>query len=260
MRFSLITIALVLFSCRKEKNFDAVQVFGHAGNGIEISNSVYHDNSQESVDLALAQNGCDGVEVDIQLSKNGTAWLFHDLGLEAETGETGCIPSKTDAELEKIRYQSFHKEKLVRLDELQLYSKAVFLDLKHVNSCEGETVPLDELLDDLLAFRDKYPANGVRLITFNSEWIDALLASGMEIYYEALNYEDALKYVSKPGLKGFVLKSENITKEELADLRNKGFQTVLFEARSPRGIRTALRKYPDYLLADDIKATLIEKY
>ncbi|MGV3630709.1 MAG: glycerophosphodiester phosphodiesterase [Bacteroidota bacterium] len=259
MRFSRIIIAFFIFSCSKEKNFDAVQVFGHAGNGIQISNSVYHDNSQEAVDLALAQNGCAGVEVDIQLSKDGTAWLFHDPDMERETGETGCIPSKTDAKLGKITYSSFHSENLLRLKELDVYGKSVFLDLKHVNSCAGETVILADLMDDILAFRDNNPSIELRIITFNPEWIDALLLSGLEIFYEAEHYEEASLYFQE-GLQGFVFKNENITKDQLADLKNKGFRTVLFEARSPKGIRRALRKYPDYILADDIKATLIEKY
>lgn len=260
MRFSQFVIVLLMFSCAKEKKTAAVRVFGHAGNGIQISNSVYHDNSQESVDLALAQNGCEGVEVDIQLSKDGTAWLFHDSKMEAETGETGCVSDKTDSELGKISYNSFHRERLVRLDELEIYGKAVFLDLKHVNSCEGQFPDLGDLLDDLQAFCTKFPGNEIKIITFNPYWIDDLLASGLEVYYEADHYQEALLYVQKTGLSGFVFKNQSVTKDEIADLKNKAFATVLFEARSPKSIRRALRKYPDYILADDIKATLVEKY
>lgn len=260
MFFRRVFIVLFLLSCSREKNFATVRVFGHAGNGIQISNSVYHDNSQESVDLALAQNGCEGVEVDIQLSKDGTAWLFHDPDMERETGEAGCISGKTDAELEKIRYKSFHNEELIRLDELEIYSKALFLDLKHFNACEGQYVVLEDLLDDLLAFQAKFPENEINLITFNPSWIDPLLAAGLQVYYEAEHYEEAFQYIEKAGLAGFIFKSENSTKDQLTDLKNKGFATVLFEVRSPKGIRRALRKCPDFILADDIKATLIEKY
>ena len=259
MRFSILLIAFLLFSCSKKESFESIRVFGHAGTGIQISNSVYHDNTQESVELALAQNGCEGVEVDIQLSKDGTAWLFHDSDMLRETGESGCISGKTDAELEAIRYQSFHHEKLVRLSDLKTYGKAVFLDLKHASSCSVQLTPLDQLADDLENFRNQSPGAELKLITFNPEWIDPLLDLGFTVFYEAEDYAEALLYAPKV-LDGFVFKSEHITKDQLADLRNKGFETVLFEVRSPKGIRRALRKAPDYILADDIKATLVEKY
>lgn len=260
MNFKGFCIFLVLFSCTKQKKLEAVRIFGHGGNGLQISNSVYHDNTQESIDLALAQNGCEGVEIDIQLSKEGTAWLFHDLQMNPETDENGCLTSKSDAELGQASYASVHREKLIRLSEAEFYGKDVFLDLKHVNPCQENPVYLEDFLDDLLAFRERCAPSKVALITSFPDWIGTLNAAGFVVYYESRSYHEALEVAKNKSPDGFVFKNSVITSDQVSFLKNEGYEIVVFEVRSPKGIRKALKKHPDCILADDLKAAMIEKY
>ena len=97
-----------------------MKLLGHAGMGLSIENSFYHDNSLESIELALSINGCDGLEVDVQMSLDNSLWLYHDPNLETQTNLNGCISCKTDKELENGRYKTLHKEKLIKLMKLIL--------------------------------------------------------------------------------------------------------------------------------------------
>ena len=114
----LIFILMIFYSCNKKKDYHDVKLIGHAGMGISIQNSFYHDNSMESIDLALSMNGCDGVEVDVQISLDTNIWLYHDPYLQSETNLSGSISLKYDHELNHARYKSVHHEKVIQLKEL----------------------------------------------------------------------------------------------------------------------------------------------
>jgi hypothetical protein len=43
-------------------------------------------------------------------------------------------------------------------------------------------------------------------------------------------------------------------------LQAAGKKVIIFEVRSPKGIKSALKKHPNYLVTDDLRATIIEKY
>ena len=59
------------------------------------------ENSRKSIQMAL-QSGY-GIEMDLQLSADGHAMVFHDDLLDRLTGETGPLRARTRAELEKIQ-------------------------------------------------------------------------------------------------------------------------------------------------------------
>ena len=119
-KFHLIWIGLLLFlfACNKSESYPEVQIFGHAGMGMNIGYSIYHDNSEESIDLALSLPNIDGVEMDVRMSKDSTLWLFHENRLEATTNGIGCIADLHDYEIAQLHYKSIHKEKLVKLDSI----------------------------------------------------------------------------------------------------------------------------------------------
>ena len=67
----VVVLVLILFSCQKKKDYVSIRISGHAGMGLENTNSIFHDNSFQSIELALAIEGCDGVEVDLQRAADG---------------------------------------------------------------------------------------------------------------------------------------------------------------------------------------------
>jgi glycerophosphoryl diester phosphodiesterase len=59
------------------------------------------ENSPSAIKAAVAAGY--GIEVDLQLSKDGVAMVFHDEDLDRLTGETGPVNARTAAELGRIR-------------------------------------------------------------------------------------------------------------------------------------------------------------
>ena len=55
MRYNILLIVSILFttSCHKEENYADVQIIGHGGMGLNHLMSIYHDNTFESIELAM---------------------------------------------------------------------------------------------------------------------------------------------------------------------------------------------------------------
>lgn len=254
-----LALLLLLFSCKKEESYQSL-IIGHAGNGMYFKGSVYHDDSKEAVDLALSQNGCSGVEIDVQLSKDGTLWLYHDPYLEAESTLSGCIPNKTDSELALAKYRSFHQENLPKLLDLNLKNTVVFLDIKHLNSCEDVYVSFGQLTAQIDSFMLKNPTCTIKVITTNEDWLAPLLAKQYTLYFETESPEACQNLNAIYGIKCFMFKNQFVTKNQIEMLRDQNFETAIFEVRSPKNIRRALEKKADFLISDDVKAAVIERY
>ncbi|MFY7989870.1 MAG: glycerophosphodiester phosphodiesterase [Fluviicola sp.] len=254
-------ISLFLFGCKREDQFDQVTLVAHACSGLLTSTTPYHDNSEEAFIYALSLQGIDAIEVDVQLSADGTLWLFHDPELSTETNGSGCVSEVSDTYLSSLHYTTQEKEKLIRLQDLpqNLEGKKLILDLRHSNTCSNE------FLKDTLVF------NAVQQLVTEKQWTDLVLilgtpswtelfsSLGFEIYVNAydLNYYNALNV---PQATGPCIRSAVITKEEVDKIHQDGKKVIIFDVRSPKGIRKALKKYPDLLMVDDPRAAIIEKY
>jgi len=152
MRFKVFIVLLIITSCKKKEGFENIKVIGHASTGLSTLNSVYHDNSKEAVEFALSIEGCDGVEMDIQLSKDGRLWLYHDEQLDSETDGSGCINNTNSLVLNTLHYKTLAKERLTALSEIDFSlfkGKELFLDFRHSNFCESSYVNLAQVLTQL---------------------------------------------------------------------------------------------------------------
>lgn len=255
---SALFVFLLLASCRKKEDFSSVLLISHAGMGLEIQNSFYHDNSLESVETACSMFGCDGVEVDVQLSSDGELWLYHDETLDSETNGTGCIPERTTSYLSNITYKTIHKEKLCRLlsiSDVQLFGKELFLDLRHLNFCSDTLVSIDKMisrLSQLSILKDK-----IWIVTNNKSWLIPLKEAGFRVVFQLDSQTNSFSDATLAD--GFIVRNMLISFDQVRSIQKAGKKLFIFELRSPRGIRAALRKQPDGILSDDIRAAIIEK-
>ncbi len=259
----LCSAILLLFSCQKEKNNSNTQVIGHGATGLKMPNSFYHDNSLEAIHKALETEGCDGIEIDVQLSSSGTLWLFHDAELSTETSHSGCIHSKTDEELDQIRYKTIRKEKLIRLKSIpfgKLKGKTLMLDLKHYNACANAFVESELIRQQLLQHPELFDGSiQVYLITNYQPWIAEFESSNFELIYSTETYSEVEGFLSTNSFAGVMIKNSEIERHQVKELKALGKKIIIFELRAPKSIRKALKKRPDYLVTDDLRATIIEK-
>jgi glycerophosphoryl diester phosphodiesterase len=263
MRFAIyiIFISVLATACKRNDRFEQVALVAHACSGLLSSTTPYHNNSLEAFDYALSLEGIDAVEIDVQLSANGTLWLFHDQELAVETSGTGCISDLTDDYISNLHYSTLEKEKLVRLQDLpeDLKGKSLILDLRHRNFCSGQfmsdTTMFNAVRDVLLIKQWE----NVQIVVGNPAWVDLFSTLGFDIYVNAydLNYFENLNV---PNATGACIRSESISKEDVDKIHADGKKVIIFDVRSPKGIRRALKKYPDLLMVDDTRAAIIEKY
>ena len=263
MRYSLIFI-LALLSCSKKTEHPNVDVLGHAGMGLRIENSIFHNNSAEAIEFALSISGCSGVEVDVQMSKDGDLWLYHDENLSSESNGSGCVNDLNSAQLEQLNYSTLKKEKLIRLNELDLNylkGKTILLDIRHYNSCKDEFVDKDMFINALMntpLMND--PSIKCYCVLSNAAWIVPFNSAGFEVLLSADGSNLSVDlFDTYPGLKGIMSKNKTTDKQLVNAFRQLGKKVYIFEMRSPSGIRSALRKAPDGVVTDDVRATLIEK-
>jgi glycerophosphoryl diester phosphodiesterase len=257
-----LVFSLVVLSCTKKDRFESVSLIAHAGAGLHSSTSPYHDNTVQSIEYALHFSVIQGVEVDVQLSADGTAWLFHDEELSEETNGEGCLNSKSDSYLEGLHYQTVEQEHLSKLSDVPaLFSgKKLFLDVRDYNACTEASIGKSTILAALSKVNNQFPNATIAVITNRSEWMDDFHQLGWDVFLNVYSLSNFYAYPNSGNADGICVRSSNISEKEVAQIKSMGKQIILFDVRSPKGIRKAFKKEPNLLFADDIRAALIEKY
>ncbi len=262
MKFRIILILLILVACKKS-DYSTIEIYGHAGNGLNIQNSIYHDNSAEAIKFALETEGVKGVELDVQLSLDGDLWLFHDDNLSAETNGDGCISEKNYDELSSLNYKTVNKEKLVRLKDLPLSSygnKSFLIDARHYKGCDMSAINYTSFIQALKTIAVDYPACEFIVLTNFKDWMNDFELAGFHIFYEVNSREEFLKLQEDNiNFDGVIVKNSNCTNDDMELFRANNKKVFIFEVRAPKSIRQALKKRPDAIITDDIRAALIEK-
>lgn len=261
----LILFSLLLFSsCRKKQSFSHIEILGHGGNGLEIVNGLYHDNSFESIELALLTDGCDGVELDVRLSADGTLWLYHDNELENATNGEGCVGTSTDEYLASLKYSSVDRESLIRLGDIPknyLANKKVYIDARNSISCTGSNADLNTFVNALVAFRDACDASTEIIVeTRDDLWEVAVTAEGfttIKFITDFVQYQDVI--TNLPTVDIIVATNETISKENVTEIHNDGREVIIFGMRSAKSTRNAYEKNPDAILADNLRTAIIER-
>jgi glycerophosphoryl diester phosphodiesterase len=256
-----ISVLAIFTACKKNQNYENVALISHGGMGLENPNSFYHDNSIESIEMALSMNECDGVEVDLQLSADGNLWLYHDVNLESNTNKEGCIYNLKDDFLNQVKYRTLQQEKLVNLDcasKRMDRTKTIFLDIRHFSVCDEVIVPVQNVLTALSsAFNEK---TGLIVITNYRPWIEPLQQEGFTVCLQVESLEEFMAVESLTfSPECYLLRNNEVTADGVQKIHHSGKKIYIFEVRSPRGIRSALNKIPDGILTDDIRAAILEK-
>jgi len=259
--FSFLIFGLILFSCEKVESYSEIAVIGHAGMGLEMSNSIYYNNSLESIELALTISGSDGVEIDVQQDKEGTLWLFHDESLDELTTVTGCIADKFTSQLENVHYKSLHKEKLIKLDELnfeKFQKKKIFLDLRFYQSCSQSYADGLKIKNALLDLQIQ-KIDKLYLIIPSASYLP-IFEADFKVLFANDSFENCLSLLNQDSLvDGVVIRNQNINGSQVETLKTKNKDVYIFEMRSPKGIKSALKKHPTGIISDDLRAAIIQR-
>ena len=127
----------------------SVPVFAHRGASLHA-----FENTQRAFSLAQ-QAGADGIELDVQLTKDGYAVIFHDLDLVRLTGKKGLI---TDIAYETLRhwkvgkrFRRFLGEPIVTFEQAVQWANVheMPLNIELKESFQGQPMAIAQLFTSL---------------------------------------------------------------------------------------------------------------
>lgn len=226
--------------------------------------SQYPINSLESLLNALFICA-DGIEVDVQLSKDGQLVAFHDEMMYNSTNLDEMINSKTWEEIQSGFYTSFPNANynIVRLED-------IFTAIKHK---ERYTFTLDcklyrhgdnpnfeqDYINALLVLLEKYDiGNYTTIESVDTSFLLALNNKNESIraYYYTDDFEAGLAFVQNNGLEGLTIHRELASAEAVAKAHLQDKKVALFGVSQNRELEEAFAKAADFVQVDNLRSIL----
>ena len=255
-----------IFSCGKNDvdlsqvnnlNGNKISPYGHAGMGIA---SQFPINSFESISNALSL-GAEGVEIDIQMTKDSVIVLYHDRTLEEQTNLEGLIFENDWAYIQQATYKNpiFAEYKIVSLDQLFEHLKDVkdytfLLDFKLYQSDHSDEY-ISKFINALVEIIDKHQMeDNVLPSVYRTEYLVKLKSLRPNIkLVVSTTFEQGLILAEELDAYGMVFQNERITKEQIQQAHQEGFQIYLFGLHSKNDNLDAIEKHPDIIFTDKVK-------
>lgn len=253
-------------------NGNSITVLGHRGNGV---NGMYPDNSMESMEAGIDELGADGVEMDIQISKDGELMLFHNEELGSITSCSGKINSRQKNELAECLYDAsvfnapLHDYHLATLDAVFNRFKSYtplpvfFLDTKQIyeeenypDSANHFNVVFGNTIHGLIS---KYNLEQVVLVNSGSKELLAYMKNNfpsLKLLLHADNFEDGLNTAQFLGLFGITIHYSYVTRAQIETAHAAGIRIALWGVGSVSSCRETVRLFPDYVKTDNISYML----
>jgi glycerophosphoryl diester phosphodiesterase len=272
-----LSLLLILVSClKKEKlrnlNNGKVDIVGHGGMGFQSEKNQLPHNSLTSILKTIEAYNADGVEIDVQLCKDGEIFMYHDFELQSMTDCYGCLRNFTSGELKKCRFRNnfttnvFSREHLSTLDTiLYIFSQRklkpkIFLDIKSFHTCSedffnGHSSYIIAFAEKLKALIAKHNAHRWVFVQFNNI-NDILLFKktipDIKYILESDAPINAIELANYHGLWGILFNNENIHSGEILLAHQSGLRVILFNIKTRKSTIEAINKAPDIIQTDNI--------
>jgi glycerophosphoryl diester phosphodiesterase len=242
--FLLFILIIFYSSCEKidyyEDNpivFPGTLSLAHRGGGCDS----FRDNSYESCIHALSIK--DGIEVDVELSKNRTVWLSHSAIVEGCEGSRDCFAETYDSEIENITTCNGQNIGYTKLADVMRYMndhnirKYISIDLKAWKPCGGASLDIEGEMraeeDAIIKLGEDY--NLAPYLIFETEVISVLdwakaKNKSVKIYYTSFgDYEKGMLVALEHHCDGISYKShfkDELDLEKMNLLHKKGLRLM----------------------------------
>lgn len=274
----MICFLFSLTGCKKA-NIDSIKnlnngniwVIGHAGSGFQTGRNPVPSNSGSSIKKAIEAYSADGVELDLQLSKDSVIVMFHDDLMDRLTECLGCISEKNFAEINQCKFRQdfavniFNEETVIDFENvLAKYSKnanrpRLFLDIKIFQSCNQNNSTYVELFARKVAniiYQYNYESS-VYVLTSNILFVETIRKNDplgkIQIFKEAGDtYEKSKATALEMKLNGIEIFNKDITKEQVQDAHNHNLWVIIFDTKDRKSVVSAVNKSPDGIETDNI--------
>lgn len=283
--FGLISLVLVLVlsaTCKKvdltaTKTLEAgrILVFGHGGSGFPTEKNPYPPNSASSVFRAIDFLGADGVEIDVQLTRDSVVVLYHDQDLITQTQCVGCIANKDFSYLSGCQYRGYYQYKpnsegIAQLtDILERFSKYQKIPLVSINvHLTYDCLSFDELMPYFITFAksleriiSKLKAHEWAYVESENQDFLKLLGGidpDLQLYFDAPVTSTTIEQCLKNNWKGLVSPLDEAPKEMVASAHSKKLKVAVYHVKLRKDIKHSIEINPDFIQSDNI--LLLKKY
>ena len=270
--FRCMLFILVFSGCEKihyypDKPIENVKTrfLAHQGGG----NSGFQANTLEAVKYGLYR--LDGIEVDIQISKNRTIWLSHNAVLpECNNMVLPCLPEVYDNEMVNLDSCLGNKYTFTRLEEVFRYMKDNFpekyisLDVKPWDPCKLSSLEITGILNvlagEVVRLSDLYQLDEnieveSEVATFLS-YLKKISHNRIACYLTTMgDFERGMQLALKEGYTGLSFKynfNEQITINHISLLHKKGIRIQLWTLNDEIELSGAILLNPDFIQTDNI--------
>jgi glycerophosphoryl diester phosphodiesterase len=277
-RIFLILIILILYffySCDKikyypDRDYKEVNtlILAHrAGGG---GNSPYQEYSLEAATYGLSV--VDGIEVDVQLSKDRTIWLAHGAGLTG-CGEISndCFPEVFDDQIMELDSCNGDLLNYTRLEDIfalmssSYPTKHISLDVQPWFPCAYTSIGIlgvmDVIAEEIIKLTERYNLqNYIMVESQTATFLDNIKknSTGIECYLTSWGgIERAMQLALTAGYTGISVKfkpleEREVTIDDIYLIRKKGLKIQLWTVNSEEDINEALSINPDYIQTDNL--------
>lgn len=263
MKFQLVWLIILIsisFSCNKDVNKPLVTVYGHAGMSIYDERTIYPPNSFESIQHAVEIIRVEGVEIDIQMTKDSVLVLYHDTFISNSPGFNGCI-GNYDWSVIKDMPINFSKYKVCDLKSVLDYTVSknikVYLDIKEFNFCEGKVFDFDLIASGIDSIILDYSDYQKGLIMIGAFSVDLL--NRVNLINKCLEGTKITKTIRDAQLNGFnniLFKNNIINKDSICVIDTSGLNWGVFGGKANGEIRKSISFSPDFMISDNAAYTL----
>lgn len=254
----LLTIS---WGCKKDSVYQDTLVYGHAGTTIHPELWVYPANTKESVLYALDALGAEGVEIDIQMTKDSVLVLFHDAFLDGVSNLTGCVAQYNFSELLDLNLYNTRYE-LATLEEILALcferGKKMYLDLKPFNHCTGKDVDhhtFNNALNKILTPYTPQQKSNIVVNTRNIELLHNLFDSSLVKSFETENISFAIEKYESGEIDEVGVKLSAMNEANASAMNAAGLNFTIFSLKSQKEIQKGLLFEPIRIVTDNIAYT-----
>ena len=248
----------LLLACRKNTSLPDIQKIGHSGMGLYGD---YPMNSFESMMQALFM-GADGLEMDLQMTRDSVLILFHDEELSNRTNGSGKLQEHTWDEIKNLSYDdvAFGRYDIIRLDffleNCAPYSNKLFyFDIKPNGDTQQHLYSLNNKLSALIT-QFQLEDNCILMFQNDSQLVHMLsLRRDLKIYSYS-DFETAKRNILTYNLAGWIATKNDIDELKIAAIHEIGASVATFSTFNRKDHIEMIEKGVDVIQTDDLKGLL----
>ncbi len=258
--FSVLAIVLSLLqnSCTKGNTVKPnIKVLGHAGISLHRDRAIFPANSFESIKYAIDILDADGVEVDVQMTKDSILVLYHDKFLDFSTNFSGCVSQYTyneikEANIDNTNYKMIALEPILKYVESR--DKTVYLDVKSYDYCQGENISITEFIHGFNQAKSKLTESFIQNIILSNESAQFLnQINHPNKCLEISNVMTGLVDLNAFGFQSILIRLSNVLSDDMIHLNaiNWGVIGIKDEWTVDDGVKLL----PKFVITDNIAYT-----